>query len=239
MAPWCPRGRAWAGPLAAPTPTTAKIPATTHILRVKNRPGNGHDSKQAVAFLREVLDARPAQLGDRLPLDFRMMPRSASATSSDSSPPDTAPTPSRSATGLAAFQVAGRGVPALAARRPERDGPLSRPGHPAAPTTARRRQHGLGPGRAQGRVPPDGVPTRHYGANSARHLGVLAYNLLRGFQLDRPGRAQTAVRETHLCVPGPERTHSAAGQSAVPAGWLTPAAARQQPPCRLSHFGSG
>src|SRR3989441_11154806 len=35
-------------------PLLAHLAQTGHILRVKNRPGNVHDSKQAVAFLREV-----------------------------------------------------------------------------------------------------------------------------------------------------------------------------------------
>jgi hypothetical protein len=39
---------------------------------VKNRPGNVHDSKQAVAFLREVIAGLRAQLGGRLPVEFRM-----------------------------------------------------------------------------------------------------------------------------------------------------------------------
>ena len=45
---------------------------TGHILRLKNRPGNVHDSKQAVAFLRELIDDVRARLGRRVPLEFRM-----------------------------------------------------------------------------------------------------------------------------------------------------------------------
>ena len=45
---------------------------TGHILRLKNRPGNVHDSKQAAAFLRDLIDARAGRLGRRLPLEFRM-----------------------------------------------------------------------------------------------------------------------------------------------------------------------
>ena len=45
---------------------------TGHILRVKNRSGNVHDSKQAVAFLREVVAGLRTRLGRRLPLEFRM-----------------------------------------------------------------------------------------------------------------------------------------------------------------------
>jgi hypothetical protein len=37
-------------------PLLAHVAQTGHILRVKNRPGNVHDSKQSVAFLREVID---------------------------------------------------------------------------------------------------------------------------------------------------------------------------------------
>src|SRR3989454_9353843 len=39
---------------------------TGHILRCKNRPGNVHDSKQAVAFLREVINGLRARFGRRL-----------------------------------------------------------------------------------------------------------------------------------------------------------------------------
>src|SRR2546421_5933820 len=53
-------------------PLLAHVAQTGHILRVKNRPGNVHDSKQAVAFLREVIAGLRAQLGGRLPLEVRM-----------------------------------------------------------------------------------------------------------------------------------------------------------------------
>jgi Transposase DDE domain group 1 len=53
-------------------PLLAHLAQTGHILRVKNRPGNVHDSKQAGAFLREVIDGARRQLGRRLPLEFRM-----------------------------------------------------------------------------------------------------------------------------------------------------------------------
>jgi hypothetical protein len=52
-------------------PLLAHLAQTGHILRVKNRPGNVHDSKQAVGFLREVIDGLRTQLGRR-PLEFRM-----------------------------------------------------------------------------------------------------------------------------------------------------------------------
>ncbi len=41
-------------------------------LRVKNRPGNVHDSKQSAAFLRELIDGVRGRLGRRRPLEFRM-----------------------------------------------------------------------------------------------------------------------------------------------------------------------
>ena len=53
-------------------PLLAHVAQTGHILRLKNRPGNVHDSKQATAFLREVIDAVRHRLGRGLPLEFRM-----------------------------------------------------------------------------------------------------------------------------------------------------------------------
>jgi hypothetical protein len=53
-------------------PLLAHLAQTGHILRVKNRPGNVHDSKQAVAFLREVIAGLRTAFGSRLPLEFRM-----------------------------------------------------------------------------------------------------------------------------------------------------------------------
>jgi hypothetical protein len=53
-------------------PLLAHVAQTGHILRLKNRPGNVHDSKQAAAFLRELIDAVRTHLGRRLPLEFRM-----------------------------------------------------------------------------------------------------------------------------------------------------------------------
>ncbi|MGH7419978.1 MAG: transposase, partial [Candidatus Rokuibacteriota bacterium] len=53
-------------------PLLAHLAQTGHILRLKNRPGHVHDSKQAAAFLREVLDGLRARFGRRLPLEFRM-----------------------------------------------------------------------------------------------------------------------------------------------------------------------
>ena len=53
-------------------PILAHLAQTGHILRVKNRPGNVHDSKGAEAFLRELIDDVRARLGSSLPLEFRM-----------------------------------------------------------------------------------------------------------------------------------------------------------------------
>src|SRR5215475_11086441 len=53
-------------------PLLAHVAQTGHILRVKNRPGNVHDSKQSAAFLRELIDGIRGRLGRRLPLEFRM-----------------------------------------------------------------------------------------------------------------------------------------------------------------------
>jgi hypothetical protein len=53
-------------------PLLAHVAQTGHILRVKNRPGNVHDSKQAVTFLREVIEGLREAVGRRLPLEFRM-----------------------------------------------------------------------------------------------------------------------------------------------------------------------
>ena len=51
-------------------PVLAHLAQTGHILRVKNRPGNVHDSKGAVAFLRELIDDVRMRLGRSLPLEF-------------------------------------------------------------------------------------------------------------------------------------------------------------------------
>src|SRR5213594_2336041 len=53
-------------------PLLAHVAQTGHILRLKNRPGNVHDSKQSAAFLRELIDTVRGRLGRRLPLEFRM-----------------------------------------------------------------------------------------------------------------------------------------------------------------------
>ena len=53
-------------------PLFAHLAQTGQILRVKNRPGNVHDSRQATVFLRDLIDSVQAQVGRRLPLEFRM-----------------------------------------------------------------------------------------------------------------------------------------------------------------------
>lgn len=53
-------------------PILAHLAQTGHILRVKNRPGNVHDSKGAVAFLRDLIEDLRIRLPRDLPLEFRM-----------------------------------------------------------------------------------------------------------------------------------------------------------------------
>jgi DDE family transposase len=53
-------------------PLLAHLAQTGHILRLKNRPGNVHDSTQAVAFLRELITDLRARLDRRVVLEFRM-----------------------------------------------------------------------------------------------------------------------------------------------------------------------
>ncbi len=53
-------------------PLLAHLAQTGHILRLRNRPGNVHDSKGAAAFLRDLLRDLRARFGRRLPLEFRM-----------------------------------------------------------------------------------------------------------------------------------------------------------------------
>jgi hypothetical protein len=53
-------------------PLFAHVAQTGHILRVKNRPGNVHDSKQAVPFLREIIADLRGRFGRRVALEFRM-----------------------------------------------------------------------------------------------------------------------------------------------------------------------
>src|SRR4030095_7889700 len=53
-------------------PLLAHVAQTGHILRLKNRPGNVHDSKQAVPFLRDIIDDLRARFGRRLVLELRI-----------------------------------------------------------------------------------------------------------------------------------------------------------------------
>lgn len=53
-------------------PILAHLAQTGHILRVKNRPGNVHDSKGAVAFLRDLIEDLRIRLSRNLPLEFRL-----------------------------------------------------------------------------------------------------------------------------------------------------------------------
>src|SRR5436309_2449927 len=53
-------------------PLLAHVAQTGHILRLKNRPGNVHDSKQAVPFLRELIDDLRQRLDRQVVLEFRM-----------------------------------------------------------------------------------------------------------------------------------------------------------------------
>lgn len=53
-------------------PILAHLAQTGHILRVKNRPGNVHDSKGAVSFLRDLIEDIRVRLGRSIPLEFRM-----------------------------------------------------------------------------------------------------------------------------------------------------------------------
>jgi hypothetical protein len=53
-------------------PLVAHVAQTGHILRLKHRPGNVHDSKQAVPFLRDIIDDLRGRFGRRVALEFRM-----------------------------------------------------------------------------------------------------------------------------------------------------------------------
>jgi hypothetical protein len=53
-------------------PLLAHLAQTGHILRLKNRPGNVHDSRGAGRFLQELIHELRARFGRRLPLEFRM-----------------------------------------------------------------------------------------------------------------------------------------------------------------------
>jgi hypothetical protein len=53
-------------------PIFAHLAQTGHILRVKNRPGNVHDSNGAAGFMQELIDDIRVRLGQGVPLEFRM-----------------------------------------------------------------------------------------------------------------------------------------------------------------------
>ena len=53
-------------------PLLAHVAQTGQILRLKNRPGNVHDSKGAEAFLRELIDELRGRFSRSLVLEFRM-----------------------------------------------------------------------------------------------------------------------------------------------------------------------
>jgi Transposase DDE domain. len=53
-------------------PLLAHLAQTGQILRLRNRPGNVHDSKGALHFLRETIRELRGRFGSRLPIEFRM-----------------------------------------------------------------------------------------------------------------------------------------------------------------------
>ena len=53
-------------------PLLAHLAQTGQVLRLKNRPGNVHDSKGAEAFVRQLLAELRERFGRSLPLEFRM-----------------------------------------------------------------------------------------------------------------------------------------------------------------------
>jgi hypothetical protein len=53
-------------------PLLAHLAQTGQILRLKNRPGNVHDSKGAEAFVRQLIAEIRGRLGRTLTLEFRM-----------------------------------------------------------------------------------------------------------------------------------------------------------------------
>ncbi len=57
---------------ASDDPLLAHVAQTGQILRVRNRPGNVHDSRGAVSFLRDVIRDLRRRFGRGLPLEFRM-----------------------------------------------------------------------------------------------------------------------------------------------------------------------
>ena len=53
-------------------PLLAHLAQTGHILRLKNRPGNVHDSRGAARFVRDLIHELRGCFGRRLPLEFRL-----------------------------------------------------------------------------------------------------------------------------------------------------------------------
>jgi hypothetical protein len=53
-------------------PILAHLAQTGQILRVKNRPGNIHDGKRALTFLKALVRDLQIELGRRVPLEFRL-----------------------------------------------------------------------------------------------------------------------------------------------------------------------
>src|SRR6202162_438732 len=53
-------------------PLLAHLAQTGQILRLRNRPGNVHDSRGALHFLRETIRELRGRFGSRLPIEFRM-----------------------------------------------------------------------------------------------------------------------------------------------------------------------
>jgi hypothetical protein len=119
-------------------PLLAHLAQTGHILRLKNRPGNVHDSKQAVAFLRELIDDLRARLGRRVPLEFRMDAAFCQPAIFRPGGPRLCLRHQGRLLALAATQATGRRAAALAAGGTERDGVLPRARHPAVGAAAAR-----------------------------------------------------------------------------------------------------
>jgi hypothetical protein len=113
-------------------PLVAHVAQTGHILRLKNRPGNVHDSKQAVPFLRDIIDDLRGRFGRRVALEFRMDARLLPAR--DSAAAGRAGLRLRDqgrVLELAPAQVHRRRLPAMAAGDRGRDRLRDRAGHPA------------------------------------------------------------------------------------------------------------
>ena len=126
-------------------PLLAHVAQTGHILRLKNRPGNVHDSKQAVPFLRELIDdlrapARPAR-GPGVPHGRGLLPARDSAPARR---PGLRLRDQGRVLELAAAQGDRGRLPPLAAGRPGRHRPRDRAGHPAVERPAAPRGRSTG-----------------------------------------------------------------------------------------------